>query len=36
LDWATIAYTQNQDLGVFLYGMQYQSRSKTSGSYEYC
>jgi hypothetical protein len=35
LDWATIAHTQNQGLGVFLYGMQYQSRSKTLGSYEY-
>jgi hypothetical protein len=35
LNWAIIAYTQNHELGVFLYGMQYWSRPQTSGKYEY-
>jgi hypothetical protein len=35
LNWAIIAYTQNHELGVFLYGMQYQSRPQTSEKYEY-
>jgi hypothetical protein len=34
LNWAIIAYTQNHELGVFLYGMKYQSRPQTSGKYE--